>query len=144
MPPSADHPPPPTRREDWAAAVSAAVAYMRGVMADPDSTRGFDAATKVIDLEMARMRHGRQVSGTEEREDESIDLLPLADHTHPLPLEGGGSWRSPRGRGGATAAASVSTPHPNPPPQGGRGQAETRLHPWGGDPAGDDAPAPAP
>src|SRR5688500_1009473 len=83
------------RREAWTDAVCAAIAVMRTAVTDPASPHRFTAATLLFDLEMTRVRHDREVCGTEGADDESpesdpgdLDALPPLDFLgHHLPDE---------------------------------------------------------
>src|SRR5687767_15834594 len=85
---------PELRRAAWVEGVFAALAVFRRLMADPDTPErlAFACAEKIFQLEMARMRHGRPVSGTEGADVDEND--PPAG----VGVPGGGSERDRRGR----------------------------------------------
>src|SRR5947208_10989134 len=67
------------RRDAWADAVFDAVAVLRAAMTDPAAPRALAAAAEVLRLEIARLRHGRPLAGTDESVgDAEVELPPFA------------------------------------------------------------------
>ncbi|MFO0850240.1 MAG: hypothetical protein U0871_17035 [Gemmataceae bacterium] len=84
------------RRDEWADAVFDAVRTLRAALVDPASS--LKAAVELLKLEVARIRHGRPIAGTSDRDVGAESPLSIADMVGDSLGGGRGSCRavSPR------------------------------------------------